>query len=125
MEILPDRIIAEWEKKEGPVVLTTVDKNGLPNSIYATCVSLFESAFVLIADNYFSKTRQNILEKCSGSVLFITNEKKAYQIKGRLEYHKDGRFFTDMKKWNPEKHPGHAVAVLVPEAIYSGSEKIA
>jgi hypothetical protein len=30
-----------------------------------------------------------------------------------------------MKGWNPTKHPGHAVAVLRIEEIYSGSEQLA
>jgi hypothetical protein len=29
-----------------------------------------------------------------------------------------------MKKWNPDKYPGHAAAALKVEEIYSGSEKL-
>ncbi len=28
------------------------------------------------------------------------------------------------KKWNPEKHPGHAAAALKVEEVYSGAEKL-
>ena len=35
---LPEIVEQGWENREGPIVLTTVDSNGLPNSIYATCV---------------------------------------------------------------------------------------
>jgi hypothetical protein len=28
-----------------------------------------------------------------------------------------------MKKWNPQKHPGHAAAALNVEEVYSGAEK--
>ena len=124
MRNLPDTILTEWEKKDGPVVLTTVDTQGVPNSIYVKYVSLYHGEKVLITDNYFEKTRQNILDKSSGSVLFLTTDNRSYQIKGPLEYHTDGELFADMTTWTPEKHPRHAVAVLVPEEVYSGSKKI-
>jgi hypothetical protein len=57
-------------------------------------------------------------------VLFITKAGKAYQVKGSLEYHHDGDIFDFMKSWNPEQHPGHAAAVLVPECVYSGAKQI-
>jgi len=105
--------------------LTTVDENGTPNSIYATCVSKFDDETIVIADNYFDKTQKNIFTGSKGSVLFITDEDKAFQVKGTLEYHKDGEIFDDMKKWNPAKHPGHAAVALKVEEVYSGSEKLA
>jgi len=61
---------------------------------------------------YFSKTLKNIEAGSSGPILFITPENKSYQVNGRIEYHTDGFFFRDMKKWNPEKHSGHAAVVL-------------
>ena len=42
MPALSGDILQAWEKREGPVVLTTVNAAGEPNSIYATCVGLFE-----------------------------------------------------------------------------------
>lgn len=113
-----------WDEKEGPVILTTVDKNGVPNAIYATCVSKFDEGKIVIADNYFDKTRKNILSGSRGSVLFITKEGKAFQVKGVIEYCKEGAIFEDMKKWNPGKHPGHAATVLNVEEVYSGAQKL-
>jgi predicted pyridoxine 5'-phosphate oxidase superfamily flavin-nucleotide-binding protein len=113
-----------WPKREGPLVLTTVSSDGTPNSIYATCVNIYEGTRILIADNYFDKTRHNIKAGCKGSVLFMTDDQKAYQLKGTLEYHESGPLFDDMKKWNPQKHPGHAVAALVIESIYSGAKRL-
>ena len=70
------------------------------------------------------QTKKNILSGSSGSVLFITKDGTAYQAKGSFEYHREGKIFEDMKTWNPEKHPGHAAAVLKVEEVYSGAEKI-
>ena len=90
MAQLPEVIIKSWETRQGPVVFSTVDKNGIPNSIYASCAWVYNQEIIVIADNYFNKTLQNISGGSSGSVLFITDEKKSFQIKGSLEYHKDG-----------------------------------
>ena len=124
MAQLPEEVRAAWEKREGPIVLTTVDEKGLPNSIYATCVSMFDEETLVVADNYFDKTRKNLQAGSKGSLLFITAEGKSYQVKGRMEYHTEGYVFQDMKKWNPEKHPGHAAAALTVEEAYSGAKKL-
>jgi predicted pyridoxine 5'-phosphate oxidase superfamily flavin-nucleotide-binding protein len=110
--------------RKGPVILSTVDTNGVPNTIYATCVSKFSEDSIVVADNYFNKTRKNILAGSKGSILFITKDGKAYQIKGSIEYHKEGEVFEDMKRWNPKQHPGHATAVLKVEEVYAGAEKL-
>jgi len=124
MAALPAQVLQAWEEREGPVVLTTVDANGKPNAIYATCTALYGTDRVVVADNYFAKTQANILAGSKGSLLFITKDKKAYQIKGEIEYLKDGPIFDDMKQWNPTKHPGHAAAAVTVEEVYSGAEKL-
>jgi hypothetical protein len=35
MKVLPEEVIKAWDEKSGPVILTTVDASGIPNSIYA------------------------------------------------------------------------------------------
>jgi predicted pyridoxine 5'-phosphate oxidase superfamily flavin-nucleotide-binding protein len=125
MTAIPQVVKEAWENKEGPVVLATVDSDGLPNVIYATCVSLYGDDRLVVADNYFDKTRKNIVAGSRGAALFITKDGKAYQLKGALEYHKAGPIFEDMKKWNSPKHPGHGATALVVEEVYSGAERLA
>ncbi len=122
---LPEEVSKAWDDRKGPVILTTVDGDGVPNAIYVGCVKKLDEETIVIADNYFDKTRRNILAGSRGSVLFITKEGKAFQVKGKVEYHKDGDVFDDMKTWNPQKHPGHAAAALKVEEVYSGAEKLA
>lgn len=124
MAHIPNAVIEAWDNHVGAVILTTVDQNSIPNSIYATCVARYGAERFVVADNYFSKTRANIESGSSASLLFITAEDKAYQIKGRIEYHISGPIFDDMKQWNPQKHPGHAAVAVVAEEIYSGAEKL-
>ncbi len=125
MTQLPDIVSQAWEQREGPIVLTTVDREGTPNAIYATCVSKFGEDTLVVADNFFNKTRANILAGSKASLLFVTKEGKSYQVKGRLEYHTEGPVFDAMKQWNPEKLPGHAAAALKVEQTFSGGEQLA
>lgn len=124
MAALPKKVSKAWEEREGPVILTTVDSDGNPNAIYATSVSKFDEETIIIANNYFSKTLENILAGSKGSLLFITKEGTSYQVKGSLEYHQEGVLFEDMKKWNPKRLPGHAVAALKVEEAYEGAQKL-
>ena len=121
---LPAVVQEAWEHRSGPIVLTTVDEQSVPNAIYATCVALVDDATVVVADNYFDKTQRNILSGSHGSILFITDDHTAFQIKGDISYHRDGPIFEQMKSWNPEKHPGHAAAALTVTAVYCGAEKL-
>jgi len=124
MKKLPKLILDEWKNKTGAPVMTTVDKDGNTNSIYATCVSIFNDETILVANNYFNKTLKNIENGCRGNFLFITEEKKSYQLKGTYSHFTKGVEFDDMKKWNPDRLPGVGVAVLTVEEIYSGAERI-
>jgi predicted pyridoxine 5'-phosphate oxidase superfamily flavin-nucleotide-binding protein len=125
MTVLPVTASEAWENREGPIVFTTVDDRGKPNAIYATCVHKFSEDTLVVADNYFNKTRANILSGSKGSLLFITKEGKSFQVKGSIEYHTQGPVFDDMKSWNPTKHPGHAAAAIKVEQVFSGGEQLA
>ena len=124
MAALPEEVRKAWENREGPIILSTVNTDGIPNAIYASCVSKFSEDTIVVANNYFSKTLENILAGSKGSILFITKEGKSYQIKGSIEYHKEGSIFEDMKKWNPKRHPGHAATALKVEEVYMGAKKL-
>ena len=124
MAALPEEVRKAWEDRKGPVILSTVNTDGIPNAIYASCVSKFSEDTIVVANNYFSKTLENILAGSKGTILFITKEGKSYQIKGSIEYHKEGSIFEDMKKWNPKKHPGHAATACKVEEVYTGANKL-
>jgi predicted pyridoxine 5'-phosphate oxidase superfamily flavin-nucleotide-binding protein len=124
MPKIPEDVQKAWNNRKGAIVFATVDADGLPNAIYATCVSLFDDETIVVADNYFDKTRKNILAGSKGSALFMTEGGEAFQVKGRIEYRTEGPVFDDMKTWNPAKHPGHAAAALKVEEVWSGAKKL-
>lgn len=125
MAVLPAGTIEAWERRDGAPVFTTVDAVGNPNSVYATCIRILDDHTMVVADNYFDKTKKNLFANAQGSILFITDEKKAFQIKGELSYHKEGPVFDFMKSWNPDHLPGHAAVALAVTEVYTGAEKLA
>lgn len=124
MAKLPEIVISAWANKKGAPVVTTVSADGMPNTIYATCVSIYDGEKVLVANNFFNKTIANIKDGGKGTFLFLTEDDKAYQLKGTFTHYSEGAYFDDMKKWNPERLPGVGVAVLEVEEIYNGANKI-
>ncbi|HCC47418.1 MAG TPA: pyridoxamine 5-phosphate oxidase [Elusimicrobia bacterium] len=113
-----------WPLREGPAVFTTVDKNGLPNSVYVLGMKLLEDGRIAVMDNYFHKTRENIKNGSKGSFLFLARPRKPYQAKGSIEYLASGPVYEDLKASIPDKFPRVAAAVLKVEEIYSGAEKL-
>ena len=122
--LLPQEVTAAWEKRNGPLVLTTVDHDGVPNAIYASIVHMLNDGRIAIADNYFDKTLKNLMEGCQVSVLFITTGGTSYQIKGDYEYSTSGRIFEDMLTWAEPKHPRRGVVVINHRIVYRGAEKL-
>ena len=124
MSTLPENVKVALENREGPVVLATVDKTGVPNIIYVTCVGFYGDEHLVIADNHFNKTRLNVRDGGIGAILFIDKTGKTYQIKGTVKYHTQGAVFDSMQKWNSGTHSGHAALALHVENVFSGSVQI-
>ncbi len=124
MNKLPEIVSEAWQNKQDAIVFSTVNADGTPNSIYVTCVSMYNETQVLVANNFFSKTLENIQAGSKGSILFITKEDKSFQLKGMLSYFTEGELFDDMKKWNPTRLPGHGVAVLEIQEVFAGAQKL-
>jgi len=126
MASLPEAAAQAWENRKGPVVMTTVDAKGTPNTIYVSCVNKYSKDKIVIADNKMHKTRANVKNGCPVSLLYITKENKAFQLKGSVTYITEGTIYDDMKNgWLDKKYPGHAVVVIHIEEVYTGAEKLA
>lgn len=122
---LPEEVSSAWELREGPLVFSTADSSGMPNSIYASMVHRMHDGCIAIVDNYFNKTEGNICCNTKGSVLFITNARKSYQVKGTIAYYTAGPLYDEMLTWADPKHPRKGVAIVTPEAVYRGGDKLA
>jgi len=124
MELFPDIIIKAWENRKGPAVFTTVDEQGIPNSIYVSCIKIYDETKIVIADNYFHKTLKNIKNGGKGSILFITGDKVSFQLKGKVKYESSGEVKQYMRDCLDPKYPVHGVAVFYTDEIFNGSKKI-
>ncbi len=125
MPALPDEVRHAWKDRDGqPAILATVAPDGTPNIIYVNCWSLYGGDRVVIADNFFNKTKANIMAGSKGALLFRRSDGTPYQIKGSFEYHTEGEVYDDMKRWNPAGKPGRAAAAIVAEEVYSRAERL-
>lgn len=124
MAKLTDEFKQAWDNIEAAAVFTTVDTDGVPNSIWVKAMKIVADDKIAIADNYFDKTRANIKSGSRASFLIIDDKRNNFQVKGSIDYHTDGEVYDEMKKWNREDLPGVAVAVLNVEEMWTGAKKI-
>ena len=124
MTTLPQAFLDAWEKRDPRMIFTTVDTSAEPNSVWVLCVKMLDEKRILIANNFFHKTLQNIKSGSRGTLLFIAPEREAYQIKGSLEYYEEGPMYDEMKAWLDPKFAGIGAVILNIEVIYYGAEKV-
>ena len=124
MAKLTERVCRAWDNKEDKLVFATVDRGGNPNVVWVSCVRRLDDERLLIVNNFFHKTLENVLSGSIGSLLFIAPEREAYQIKGTLSYHTDDDIYKDMKAWLDPKFAGVGAIVLTVTEVYFGAEKI-
>jgi len=124
MPDLPEAASQGFDNRRGPVVLATASEDGVPNAIYVSCVEKFSEDKIVVAENYFDKTRANILAGSKGALLFLTDQGRAFQIKGSLERHTEGAVYERMKEWLDPSLPGVAATVVNVEEVYSGAKRL-
>ena len=124
MKDIPKEFDIAWDEREPNAVLTTIDANGIPNSVWVLCLHRLNKRKIQIANNSLNKTLANIKTNPYGALLFLASDRRAYQVKGNLEYHTDGEIFQNIREWLDPKYPGHGVAALTIEEIYFGAEKV-
>ena len=110
------------------VCVATVDKNAVTNVVYVSYLKYQDDETIVIADNKFSKTRENLNNQPKLSfVVLDTDTKKSYQVKGTVTAYFEGKQYQSVVDWvhikKPEITPFAALYVNVEE-VFCGSEKI-
>ncbi len=105
-------------------MFVTVDAAKTPNAIYVGEIRYVPGEGLIVADNYFHKTRAHIKNGTRGAILFLAKERKSFQVKAPLACHTGGPIFQKMQTWRDPKHPGGAATLLRIEEAYSGAEKL-
>lgn len=122
---LPEEILAAWEKRDPACVLTTISKNGVPNTIYVSCCGIVGRRRVLICNSAFSKTMENLTNGSErASFLFFAPGLAAYQFKGRIRHHTKGEAFEAGKTFSKPGMPLHGIAEMEVSEAYRGAEQI-
>jgi predicted pyridoxine 5'-phosphate oxidase superfamily flavin-nucleotide-binding protein len=82
--------------------LSTVNKKGEPHNIAVGYVKVISKTELLISDNYFKETSENIKSNPNVSLVVWTPEWKdsciGYELSGKAEYFTSGKWYDEMKK---------------------------
>jgi predicted pyridoxine 5'-phosphate oxidase superfamily flavin-nucleotide-binding protein len=112
--------IKEILKEERYHQLATASSDGIPN---VCCISSFyieDDETIIIVDNFFNKTRNNVIENPRVSLLF-RKDKSAYQIKGQCRYIIEGPVYDKARSWMKSKgdvYPAKGALIVTIEEIY-------
>jgi predicted pyridoxine 5'-phosphate oxidase superfamily flavin-nucleotide-binding protein len=115
--------------KQGIFVFGTADSNGVPNVVPVGAVRILDDETLLVSDQYFNKTLNNLKENPKVAISFWERaEGEGYQIKGEASIHTQGKIYEDTAEWirkrseeigRPIKSKGAIVIKIT--AIYSVS----
>lgn len=122
---LPPEVVKLLEKvaPKSLCVLATSSKDGKPNAVPIMFVWPWGEEEILIADNFFLKTRANIEENPVASLTFWDPEtREGYQVKGKVQVYTSGPVFEEVvsrvKSIRPTLKTKAAVVIRVEE-IYT------
>jgi len=113
--------------KQGILVLGTADLNGVPNVVPVGAVRILDDETILISDQYFLKTLNNLRENPKVAISFWEMDKgEGYQIKGDAAIQTEGKIYEETVEWVRRRgeemgHPLKSKGVIVIKitAIYS------
>ncbi len=115
--------VKETLQKQKPIPIATASKNGIPNVVFVGLLKIVDDETLMIADNFFYKTAQNLMENPKISILCYNGEtKKSFQIKGDVTVCKEGESFEQMRKWVHgvnEKLPAKSCVMVKISEIYN------
>jgi len=94
--------------------LATSSKKGIPNVVPIAAFTLLDDGTMLISDQFFNKTLQNMVENPE-IALSWWGEKGGFQIKGTVTLHTNDEIFGQNVAWMKESFPNFVPksAVLV------------
>ena len=115
--------VRETLAKQKPVPIATASKSGVPNVVFVGAFKILDDENIMIADNFFYKTAQNLMENPKIAILCYNGEtKKSFQIKGSVTLCKEGENFEQMRKWVHdinEKLPAKTCVMVRVDEIYN------
>ena len=123
MAKLPE-VVKKAIDKQDVFPIATCSSEGVSNVVYVAYLKAIDDETVLIADNYFSKTRSNILSNPKMAFVVTDKDKGSFQVKGNVERLTDGSMFEEMQEWVRDDLPRVAAVVLHVEEVYNGAKRL-
>ena len=124
MAQLPKEVREAISKQEVFSVATS-SLEGVPNVIYVKYLKVIDDETILIAENFFHKTRENILNNPRAAFAVRDEEKGSFQVKSSLKRLTSGPMFEEIQKWCPDELPREAAVILHVEEVYNGAKRLA
>jgi predicted pyridoxine 5'-phosphate oxidase superfamily flavin-nucleotide-binding protein len=123
-----DTIMAEMTEKirnlfeQVPIAsLSTATTDGIPNSVPVGAKKVIDNETLLISNQFFNKTLENIKANPNVAVTFWEG-KEGYQIKGTTTIETEGPRFEETAAWIKEKgHTCKGVLIIKIEEIFGVS----
>ena len=80
--------------------LGTADLSGVPNVVPVGAVKILDDETILVSDQYFSKTLNNLRRNPKVAMSFWdVDEHEGYQIKGEATIHTEGTVYEETVEW--------------------------
>lgn len=99
------------------IAFSTVSADGIPNTIAVACAKVVSPNQVLITDNFFNKTRQNLLHNQHVSLAVWNTEQSlegsGYQLKGIAQVLTSGKYKEQVDQLDCNQGLAHKAAILV------------
>jgi len=115
--------VRETLEKQKPIPIATASKSGVPNVVFVGLLKIVDDETLMLADNFFYKTAQNLIENPRIAILCYNSEtKKSFQIKGDVMLSKEGENFDAMRFWVHginNKLPAKACVMVKITGIYN------
>jgi uncharacterized protein len=104
--------------------IATSSPGAVPNVAYVKYLKVIDDHKILIGDNYFHKTRDNIISNGKLAFVVLDEKKGSFQLKGTAKRLTEGDLYDHVQSWVAEKLPRAAAVVMEVEEIYNGAEII-
>ncbi len=91
----------ELFQKIPTVVLATADRDGNPNAVPVGAKKILDDETILISDQFFSKTLNNMKENPKVAVTFWEGH-EGYQLKGSVVLETSGSRYEETARWIEE-----------------------
>ncbi len=86
--------------KQGIFVLGTADLSGIPNVVPVGAIKILDDETILVSDQYFNKTLNNLRANPKAAISFWETDKgEGYQIKGDVTIYTEGTIYKETVEW--------------------------